>query len=108
MPAPSASILLERLNPPAGWRATKAALCRWQAEGRAHLEILRCPVDIVSIARAASVDDLPRPAGCPASEPYVVVVFDPRLAHGLIRLAAHLADRDGPPPDAPPPIGSQP
>lgn len=108
MTAPCASIPLDRFDRPGAWRQTKKALCHWQATGQAFLAIGGQPVDIVSVARATGPDDLPRPAGCPPDRLFVIVVFDPKLAHGLIRLAADAARRDGPPPDDPPPIGSEP
>lgn len=104
----SASIPLERFDRPGAWRQTKRALLNWQANGRAHLEILNMPVDLVSLARSTGIDDLPRPAGCPPDAGYIIRVFDPRLAHGLIRLVAEMARRNGPPPDPSPPVGSEP
>lgn len=100
-----ASIPLARFDRHGAWRQTKRALCNWQATGRAHLEIQGTPVDLVSVARATGVDDLPRPPGCPATAQFIIVIYDRRLAHTLVRLAAELARRDGPPPDRTGPIG---
>lgn len=105
---PVASISLEAFDRgPASWRQTKRVLCQWQATGRALLAVAGQPVDLVSIAGAATIGDLPRPPSFPAA-PFVIVVYDRQLAHGLVRLAAMFAARDRPPPDDPRPIGSQP
>lgn len=99
-----ATIWLDHLDR-ADWRATRSRLCSWQVRGLAYLELADRPVDLATIATAASIDDLPRPDCCPkhARARPRVVVFDPGLAGALLRLVGNR-----PPPDDLPPIGSEP
>jgi hypothetical protein len=91
------------------WRVAKRALCDWQATGRAMLIVAGQPVDLVSVALAETADALPRPADAPPDARVEIRVYDAALASQLARLARDVrARRDGPPPDPPPPIGSQP
>lgn len=90
---------------PQRWRITRRALCNWQATGRAHLVVGDQPVDIATLAVADGPDRLPRPDSDPGAR-VAVLVFDAPLAHQLVRLVRDA--NDGPPPDEPPTIGSQP
>lgn len=97
---------LEGLGVP--WRHLRAAMCGWQVKGKAQVEAGGMPVDVVSIALATDAADLSRTLeradgdllavggtvldqGAP--RPVSIVVYEPALAHQLLRQVNRRRDR---------------
>lgn len=86
--APAVQLPLDELaaaaHGPDTWPQLRTLLAAWQVQGRALVVIGGRPLDVVSVATAATLADLPRPPGM-ATNPFLLVVFDSALAVNLER-----------------------